>query len=136
MTPFGLALANRRRIKMALKRSGTRLELAVRARDLFVPYVVTKGIHEAATVHMPSHRHLESWNLRFIYTEGVLLLPTDKSLSYLLDVCSASHGKELSISWEPERPWQPPHIASFNPRGAWIPLLDQIPPISPSGGAA
>lgn len=136
MAPFGLALANGRWKGMAVKRSGTCLELAVRARDLFVPYVVTKGIHEVATVQMPTHWRSESWRLRFIFAEGVVLLPTDKSLSNLFDVWSASPRKELSISWEPERPWQPPHIASFNRRGAWIPLLDLLPPIPRSGAVA
>jgi hypothetical protein len=43
-------------------------------------------------------------------------------LSCLLDVWSAPHKKQLSISWEPERPW-----------GAWIPLLDLVPPADWSG---
>ncbi len=86
MTRSGLALLSERWISMVMKRSGSRLELAVRARDLFVTYVVSKGIHEAATTQMPTHWCLESWDLRFIYAEGVLLLPTDKSLACLLDV--------------------------------------------------
>lgn len=117
----------------AVKKRGGRLALAMRARDLFVPYVVSKGVREAATVRMPAHWRLGSWNLNFIYAEGVLLLPTDQSLSCLLDVWSASHRKQLSISWEPERPWQPPHIASFDARGAWIPLLDLVPPLDSNG---
>ncbi len=104
-----------------------RRELAMRARDLFVPYILSKGVREVATVRMPAHWRLEAWNLHFIYTEGVLLLPTDPSLSCMLDIWSASHKKQLSISWEPDRPWQPMHIASFDPLGAWIPLMNLIP---------
>jgi len=115
--------------KTSVKRGGRR-ELTMRARDLFVPYILSKGVREVATVRMLAHWRLESWNLHFIYVEGVLLLPTDQSLSCLLEVWSASHKKELSISWEPERPWQPLHIASFDALGAWIPLMD----LSPVGG--
>lgn len=104
-------------------------------RYLFVPYLQAKGNREAATVHMPTHWRLESWNLLFIFAENVLLLPHDQSLSCLLDIWSASYKKQLSISWQPDRPWQPLHIASFDPRGAWIPLLDLIPPADRVDGA-
>lgn len=119
-------------MNMAARECGGRLELAMRALDLFVPYVVTKGVHQPAAVRMPAHWRLEAWNLHFVYTEGVLLFPTDQSLSCMLDAWGASHKKELSVSWEPGRPWQPPHIAAFNTRGAWIPLLDSIQPVSGS----
>lgn len=115
------------------KRPG-RLELAMRARDLFLPYLQAKGSREAATVQMPTHWRMEAWNLHFIYAENVLLLPSDPSLSCLLDVWSAAWRKQLSISWQPDRPWQPLHIASFDPRGTWIPLLDLIPPVGGTSG--
>lgn len=113
-----------------------RLELAMRAKCLFVPYLQLKGTHEAATADMPSHWHLESWNLLFTYVENTLLLPSDQHPSCLLDIWSAAHKKQLSVSWQPDRPWQPLRIASFDPRGAWIPLLDLIPPAGGVSGAS
>jgi hypothetical protein len=114
--------------KERIKRAG-RLELAKRAIDLFVPHVVANGRYEAARVDMPAHWQLEAWNLVFIHAKGVLLLPTDPSMSSLLDIWSASGKKELSVSWQIERPWVPPHVANFEALGAWIPLLDLVSPI-------
>lgn len=122
-------------MKEAIKKRGGRLEQAMRARDLFVPHILDKGFREAATVRMPAHWRMEAWNLHFIYVEGALLLPTDQSLSCLLDIWSASHKKQLSISWQPDRPRQPLHIASFDALGAWIPLLDLIPAADQGNGA-
>lgn len=110
-------------------RNADRLGLAMRARDLFISHVLARRKREATTVHTPAHWQLEAWSHHFTYVEGVLLLPADRSLSTLLDIWSASYKKQLSISWEPGRLWQPPQIANFDARGSWIPLLDLVPPV-------
>ena len=84
--------------KERMNRAG-RLELAMRAIDLFVPYVVAKGKYEAARVDMPAHWQLEAWNLRFIHAKGVLLLPTDRSMSSLLDIWAASGRGCVRTRW-------------------------------------
>ena len=85
----------------------------------------SQGTFHPAQARMPSYWEVESWGLRIVLSVQVLRLPTDSALSTILDVWPAQTRlpKVLSASWEPTRPWQPPHVSSFR-AGDWMALLD------------
>lgn len=113
---------------------GQRLELTRRAIGLFVPHIAARGRRVVATHAMPSHMTLDDWGLHFILSGSVLRLPSDRSMSSLLDIWSSEHLKQLSVSWQPTRPWEPLHVSTFVPHGEWIALLDRVQPLGDNGG--
>jgi len=72
-----------------------------------------------------THWQVEALELTVIYTEHALLDPADRSPSCLLDVWTAVGPKVLSLTWEQERPWQPPQVlrAANGPWRQWLERL-------------
>lgn len=98
-----------------------KIAIARAAIAAFTDTIKQVGDYHRAEVGMPAHWDYRNNDLRMVLTESVLRASTDASLSAILDIWKDGAGKVLSVSWEPERPWQPLHISSF--KGA---LLQQV----------
>ena len=71
----------------------------------------------------PGHWVLETSDFSIWLTEGILLRPIDQATSCVLDVWSVpSSQKLLSVSWMPERPWEPPRLTKAKDDG-WLKVL-------------
>ena len=101
-----------------------KLAIANRAITKLPPVVRANGTYSPATAAQPANWQVKLGDWRIILAEGVLLCPTDSSLSSLLDIWAASGGKVLSVSWMPDEPWVPPRIVRCK-SGAWQELLGE-----------
>lgn len=90
-----------------------RLATAQRAIAIFTPQIKQSGVYNRAEPRRPAYWDLNLGTHRMLVTENALRLETDASTSNILDIWVTGVGKILSVSWEPERPWQPLHISSF-----------------------
>lgn len=103
-----------------------KIEFARWARECVTPYVRAHGQHHPAGVDGPRRWQLETTELMVYYTEQALLDPADRSLSCMLDVWASGRAKVLSLTWETDRPWQPPQIVRHVSGGPWRQALDRL----------
>jgi hypothetical protein len=68
---------------------------------------------------------LETSDLRLIHAEQALLSSEERSLSCVLDVWAGKGPKVLSLTWEPDRPWQPARIVRLV-TGPWREALELL----------
>ena len=99
-----------------------RLALANEIIQKVVPQVRELGQRTPHAATAPGCLTLELAGLTIQLAEQILLLPSDKALSALLDIWPLGGKKVLSIRWVPERPWEPPQIVCLKP-GDWIGAL-------------
>lgn len=101
-----------------------KLELAKWMKEVVVPMVRAKGEHHAAEAFSPANWQMKTFELMLIYAEGALRSPDDRSPSSLLDIWS-SNKKVASLSWQPDRPWQPVNVVRLTP-GTWLESLKEL----------
>lgn len=105
----------------ARPRVGDNVAFAQFAKKSLAPEIRAAGVHHPATPKCPSHWEYRRRNVLLVLSENVLLLPTDRSTAHVLDAWPLSkrgalRRKILSVSWLPEEPWLPPHIAKLSLR--------------------
>ena len=105
-------------LKMEGKRT-PRLVIERWAMETLPTMVTGAGVYHAGSHRCPAIWILEAGGCKIALTQNVLLLPFDPALSTLLDVWLDVGGKVLSVSWFPEKPWVPPHVAALKP-GDWL----------------
>lgn len=97
--------------------------IAKAAIERFEPAIRASGTLHPVQAIRPASWELNAWGFLFMLTENVLRKSDDKSLSTILDIWPSPSGlKQLSVSWEPTRPWQPLHISTFK-EGDWMNLV-------------
>ena len=100
-----------------------KLKFARFAIQTLAPEVQKSGVHHGAQPTRPSHWVLERDGLIILFTQNVLLAPTEASTSNVIDIFPAAAGEKLfSVSWEPQRPFIPPEVICFR-RGDWMAAL-------------
>jgi ribosomal protein S16 len=100
-----------------------KLAFANFAIERLAPEVRRAGTYQPAHATQPSYFELVKDRLQIRLTQGALLLPTDRTVSNLVDIWpTARGGKLFSASWEPERPWIPPRVVRLQ-YGGWMEVL-------------
>jgi hypothetical protein len=94
-------------------------------RETVVPMVRAKGEHHAAEALSPANWQMKASELILIYAEGALMRPDDRSPSSLLDVWAGQGKKVVSLSWQPDRPWQPVDVVRLT-SGPWLESLRSL----------
>lgn len=87
-----------------------KIQLAQWAMERVVPLVRAHGQYHPAGMQGPAHWHLQTDGLMMVHAVHVLLRPTDRSLSSTLDIWATPGPKVFTMSWEDDRPWQPPQV--------------------------